>query len=230
MSKSVMNIFSQIFSTYESINHILTFGLDMYWRRKAVQFAARRGNEKWLEVCTGTGETSLQLLKHADQDTLLVAADFSFPMIKEAARKSDLKKPALLLAESGALPFPDETFDLVMVTFATRNLNSTVVGLFEFFREFSRVLKPGGIFINVETSQPQYRLIRWFYHVYVLLAVKPIGRLISGSKSGYFYLSQTIRQFHSPISLANALLESGFARVRWTHLSLGVVAIHEAVK
>ncbi|NHJ12347.1 MAG: ubiquinone/menaquinone biosynthesis methyltransferase [Candidatus Thorarchaeota archaeon] len=230
MSKGVRGIYSEIFSTYESVNHILTLGFDLLWRRKAADIAGRTGGKKWLEVCTGTGETAIELQKYASTGTSIVAADFSLPMLEKAITKDKLKKPALLLAEAGTLPFSDETFDLVMITFATRNLNSTRARLDKYLREFYRILKPGGRFINVETSQPSSPLIRSLYHLYVRLTVLPIGKLVSGSKSGYSYLSSTIRRFHPPVSLAEILQEAGFKEVRWSNLLLGTAAIHEAVK
>jgi demethylmenaquinone methyltransferase/2-methoxy-6-polyprenyl-1,4-benzoquinol methylase len=230
MTKGVRRIYSEIFSTYESVNHILTLGFDFLWRRKAAGIAGRTGGKKWLEVCTGTGETAIELQKYSSEGTSIVAADFSLPMLEKAIMKDKLKKPSLLLAEAGTLPFSDETFDLVMITFATRNLNSTRAHLSSYLREFHRILKPGGRFINVETSQPSSPLIRSLYHLYVQLTVRPIGKLVSGSKSGYSYLSFTIRKFHPPASFAGILQKAGFREVRWSNLLLGAVAIHEALK
>jgi demethylmenaquinone methyltransferase/2-methoxy-6-polyprenyl-1,4-benzoquinol methylase len=230
MSKGVRKIFSEVSDTYELVNHILTLGMDILWRKKVTEIAVQRGGSKWLEVCSGTSETASYLQERAKKDVLVVATDFSLPMIQIAARKQKAKRIALALAESKTLPFANDTFDLVIISFATRNINSTRAKLTDFFSEFRRVLKPGGRFINLETSQPSISIVRKLYHLYVRLAVRPIGQLVSGSKTGYSYLSYTIPRFYPPDELADILRDAGFSAVRWEQMSLGVAAIHEAVK
>ncbi|MFW9966285.1 MAG: ubiquinone/menaquinone biosynthesis methyltransferase, partial [Candidatus Thorarchaeota archaeon] len=189
MSKGVQRIFSQVSHTYELVNHLLTFGLDILWRRRASRTAAKGGGERWLDVCSGTGETAAYLQKHTDSRTSVVTADFSLPMTRVALQKYKAKQIAMTLADAKRLPYPDNTFDLVIISFATRNINKTRNGLLEYLREFRRVLRPGGRFVNLETSQPQSRLIRWLFHLYIRMTVKSLGSFISGSKSGYAYLS-----------------------------------------
>ncbi|MFX1367524.1 MAG: ubiquinone/menaquinone biosynthesis methyltransferase [Promethearchaeota archaeon] len=230
MSKGVRKIFSEVSGTYELVNHILTLGMDILWRRKATRIAVQRGGSKWLEVCSGTSETASYLQEQAEKGVLIVASDFSLPMIQIASKKQNAKRIALTLAESKTLPFADDTFDLVIISFATRNINSTRAKLTDFFREFRRVLKPGGRFINLETSQPSSSLIRKLYHLYVRIAIRPIGQLVSGSKTGYAYLSYTIPRFYNPNDLAEIIRDAGFSTVDWKQMFLGVAAIHEAVK
>jgi demethylmenaquinone methyltransferase/2-methoxy-6-polyprenyl-1,4-benzoquinol methylase len=230
MSKGVQRIFSQVSHTYELVNHLLTLGLDVFWRRRASCTAAKDGGERWLDVCSGTGETAAYLQKHTDSRTSVVAADFSLPMTRVAAQKHEAKQIAMTLADAKRLPYPDNTFDLVIITFATRNINNSRKGLLEYLQEFRRVLKPGGRFVNLETSQPQSRLIRWLFHLYIRMTVKSLGSFISGSKSGYAYLSYTVPRFYSAEEFARILSDAGFMDASFERLTLGLAAIHRAIK
>jgi demethylmenaquinone methyltransferase/2-methoxy-6-polyprenyl-1,4-benzoquinol methylase len=230
MSKGVQRIFSQVPRTYELVNHLLTFGLDIFWRRRASRIAAKDGGERWLDVCSGTGETAAYLQKHAKGRASVITADFSLPMIRTAAKKHEAKQIAMTIADAKQLPYPDNTFDMVIISFATRNINKNGEGLLEFLREFRRVLRPGGRFINLETSQPQSRLIRWLFHLYIRMTVKPLGSFISGSKAGYAYLSYTVPRFYSADEFVLILRDAGFRRTGFERMTLGLAAIHWAMK
>ncbi len=188
------------------------------------------GGERWLDVCSGTGETAAYLQKHANGSPFVVAADFSLPMTKMASQKHGANQIAMTLADAKQLPYPNNTFDLVIISFATRNINKNREGLLEYLREFKRVLKPRGRFINLETSQPQSRLIRWLFHLYVRMTVKPLGSLISGSKSGYAYLSYTVPRFYPADQFVRILINAGFKNAGFESMTLGLAAIHWAIK
>lgn len=230
MSKGLLKIFSEVANQYELVNHILTFGMDIPWRKKASQIATADGGTMWLEVCSGTGEMAVNLQKYSSQRTRIVLSDFSFSMISKARRKSELLDTSISLAESRMLPFPDNTFDLIVISFATRNISGNRARLMEFFKEFNRVLKPGGRFINLETSQPVSTPIRIAYHLYTKRIVRIMGRLISGSRTGYAYLAHSVANFFDAEELSMILYEVGFSKVGHRTMSLGVVAIHKAVK
>ncbi|MFQ5831621.1 MAG: ubiquinone/menaquinone biosynthesis methyltransferase [Candidatus Thorarchaeota archaeon] len=230
MSKGVQRIFSQVSHTYEAVNHVLTLGLDILWRRQTAKLAAKHGGTRWLEVCSGTGETSIYLSRMAGENTKVVAADFSVPMLRTAIGKPEAQRLSLALADALKLPFPDESFDLVVISFATRNINLNLEKLTEAFSEFRRVLKSGGMFINLETSQPPSRLVRWLFHRYIRLLVRPVGHLISGSRIGYGYLSNTVRNFYDAETLGEILHSVGFSRIDFHYVALGLAAIHRALK
>jgi demethylmenaquinone methyltransferase/2-methoxy-6-polyprenyl-1,4-benzoquinol methylase len=116
------------------------------------------------------------------------------------------------------------------MSFATRNVNLNREVLLRAFAELHRVLKPGGLFVNLETSQPDSAFIRKCFHLYVKLLVKPVGRLISGSNVAYAYLSRTIPRFYAAEELASIMREAGFSEVYFRRLLLGAAAIHEARK
>ena len=230
MNKGIQKIFSEVPARYELINHLLTFGMDIYCRRKAVALAVRDGGEVWLDICSGTGETASYLRNYANNGTAVIAADFSLPMLTLARKKPNADRISFVLTDAANLPFCNNSLDMITVSFATRNLNTNREILTNTFREFHRVLKPGGRFINLETSQPRWSLFRKLMHLYVKLTVKRIGIAISGSRSGYTYLSSTIPRFYPPEELAEILRQAGFSDVTFKRLFLGITAIHKAVK
>jgi len=230
MNKGIQKIFAEVPQTYELVNHILTFGFDILWRKKAVNIAVRQGGTHWLDVCSGTGETANYLANHASATTNVYAADFSLPMLTEATRKLNGERIHFALSDVKQLPFPNDTFDLITISFATRNINTSREALENSFREFHRVLKPGGQFVNLETSQPQFVIIRKLFHLFIKIFVKPIGSLISGSRAGYTYLSSTIPRFYPAEELTGILKSAGFPTVTYRNMLFGVAAIHQSVK
>jgi demethylmenaquinone methyltransferase/2-methoxy-6-polyprenyl-1,4-benzoquinol methylase len=228
--KGVQKIYSEVAETYELVNHVLTFGLDILWRRKTAKMAAQLGGTLWLDVCSGTGEMARSLSQWAEEMVQIFAVDFSYPMLAKAREKKHASNLFFTIAEAGELPFPDGCFDLVILSFATRNLNLRKDVMAFYLREFSRVLKPGGLFLNLETSQPFLKPIRKIFHLYVRFVVRPIGWLLSGSKAGYRYLSYTIPRFYNPEDFSDILRESGFSHVDFQLFLLGVSAIHVATK
>jgi demethylmenaquinone methyltransferase/2-methoxy-6-polyprenyl-1,4-benzoquinol methylase len=118
----------------------------------------------------------------------------------------------------------------VTISFATRNINVSKKILVERLKEFQRILKPGGRFVNLETSQPPSRLIRRIFHLYVRFTVNRLGSGISGSKAGYAYLAQTIPRFYYAGELAEIMRQAGFTRVSIHPMLFGVAAIHRGVK
>jgi len=232
MSNGIQKVFSEVTGTYELVNHVLTLGLDMVLRRRTARMAASLcsgDGARLLDVCTGTGETAVYLRRWAGE-AVVVAADFTSQMLRTGMSKKDSRGILFVLADARTLPFPDSAFDVITISFATRNLNLSRENLVECFREFHRVLKPGGRFINLETSQPQSRVVRKGFHSYVWLFVRPVGAMISGSKAGYTYLSNTIPRFYGPEELADILLQAGFSAVTYSQMMLGIAAIHQSTK
>ncbi|MFQ6069973.1 MAG: ubiquinone/menaquinone biosynthesis methyltransferase [Candidatus Aminicenantales bacterium] len=230
MSKGLRKIFSEVSSRYELINHLLTFGGDIIWRRKAARIALLSGGKRWLDVCSGTGEMARNLILFSRSENEVVALDFCPPMLKKAVRKSGNWKLWAVIAEANSLPFADDYFDGLTISFATRNITPRKGVLINHLKEFWRVLKPGGCFINLETSQPPSTYIRHIFHFYVRLAVRPVGFMLSGSKAGYGYLASTIPKFYPAEELASLLYQVGFRCVSYRRLFFGVSAIHKALK
>jgi demethylmenaquinone methyltransferase/2-methoxy-6-polyprenyl-1,4-benzoquinol methylase len=231
MTHALRDVFAGLASTYEPVNHALTLGLDGSWRRRAARAAAREGGSPWLDICSGTGDMARELRRAAGPAARIVALDFCRPMLaRSAARPPGERGLEFVLAEASALPFPDASFDLLTVAFATRNLNLSRTVLTGTFREFRRVLKSRGRFVNVETSQPRFGPVRFLFHAYVRTFVRPVGRRLSGSSAGYAYLSSSVRQFYPAEELAAILKEAGFSCVTFRRFFFGASAVHIAVK
>lgn len=230
MNKGLQKIYSEIPASYELINHVLSLGMDIICRKRAALIAANSGGEKWLDVCCGTGEMTANLTRISGNGTSIFAADFSLPMIRLALLKPEAQRVSFTISEAEYLPYADHSFDLVTISFATRNLNSSREMLIKRFREFHRILKSGGRLINLETSQPQSELLRRLMHLYVNLTVRQVGTLISGNKAGYSYLAASIPRFYGAEELADILKDSGFSDVSYERIFCGIAAIHNAVK
>ncbi len=230
MPTGLQKIYSKIPKNYELINHIITLGTDIIARKKAARIASADGGDAWLDICSGTGELAQYLKTGKPDNTALYAADFSFPMVRIAKSKPDLRDVPYTICMAEELPYEDHSFDLITISFATRNLSTSKEMLIKRFSEFHRVLKPGGRFVNLETSQPSNGLIRKVSHAFIKLTVKPIGSWVSGNKEGYAYLANSIPRFHTADSLCEILKAAGFDSTSYHRLLFGVMAIHKAVK
>jgi demethylmenaquinone methyltransferase/2-methoxy-6-polyprenyl-1,4-benzoquinol methylase len=237
MIKGIQEFYSEISGSYQLTNSLLTLGLDAYWRKKAVKMAIKRSPQagRILDMCSGTGQTAAALRQCllSNNNTQIIAADFSPHMLEIAMARSNKKglhHIYFTLTDAVNLPFADNMFDIITITFATRNLAAAPGHLLKSFREFYRVLKPGGWLLNLETSQPPVKFIKRLFHLYVKLTVAPVGRWISGSKGSYAYLSNSIRSFYPAKELAETLYEAGFETVTWKNLLFGAVALHQARK
>lgn len=230
MSQGVQQLYCRITRTYELLNHIMTFGADISWRKQAIDSIPDNSNHiRCLDICTGTGDMARLLSKRFNHNTTIIGADFSQPMLLRAIDNSSLSVK-YINTEAQILPFTDNSFDLVTISFATRNLRTNESHLKKCLTEFYRIIKPRGMFIHLETSQPDSALYRWLFYRYVKACIKPIGGLISGSGKAYAYLSQTIPKFYPPKELSKIISESGFNKVEYKPLWGGIAAIHIGTK
>jgi len=230
MTKRIQNIFAEVPQTYALVNHVLTLGLDILWRKGAARMAAEPGGDRWLDVCTGTGEMAAYLSRLAEAGTTVTAVDITLPMLRTAIGKPEGRSIAFVQSNVMVLPFPDGVFDLLTSSVATRNLNLTRQRLVQTFGEFHRVLKTGGRFVNLETSQPGSAFIKRAFHLYIRLLVKQLGSRISGSASGYAYLAHTIPRFYTAEELLGIMKQAGFRGVVAKKLFPGIAAVHAGLK
>lgn len=210
------------------MNHIFTCRLDVLWRRRLAKTVAGVSPSDVLDVCTGTGETARYIKKISQNPVRVIGTDFSEEMLSEAKKYSgDIE---FKFADTLRLPFADDSFDAVTISFATRNLNSGDASLVEYFKEIRRVLRRGGVFYNLETSQPSNKAIAAFFRLYVKLLVALIGKKFSGHEEGYRYLASSILTFMGAEELVDKLKEAGFLDVGCKKLLFGVAAIHHGMK
>ena len=230
-SRKIQQMFAKVPHTYERVNRSITLGMDRRWRRQLVRQAVSgtpAGN--WVDMCTGTGEIAVYLKQLAPAGTLVCGVDFTAGMLEIARRKPEASSVRFIAADIKALPFTENSLDLITMSFATRNINLDRETLVHSFAGYCRALKPGGRFVNLESSRPPVSLIRWLNDLFIRLPVRSTGSRISGSESPYAYLARTIPRFYTAAELAEILRDAGFGQVSFRRLFFGAVAIHEAVK
>ncbi|MBN1643379.1 MAG: ubiquinone/menaquinone biosynthesis methyltransferase [Dehalococcoidales bacterium] len=232
--KNLYDIFTAVPDKYDLINCIFTWGLDKKWRLEAARTCLETRPETILDLCCGTGDLSIRLAQLAAPDTSVTGLDYSQPMLEKAQEKTarlHLKKqPVFIKGDVADLPFPDGHFDCIGISFAFRNLTYKNPLTQRYLAEILRVLKPGGRFVIVESSQSSNLLIRKLDHLYLRTFVRWMGSLISGNKPAYTYLSESARKFYNAEELVDLLIKTGFRKVSVKKLLFGATAIHTAVK
>jgi len=187
-----------------------------------------------MDLCCGTGDLTIWLARLAPLGTEVLGLDYSLPMLtraKEKAKRYPLKTNLNFIhGDVGDLPFPDGHFDSIGISFALRNLTYKNPKTQRYLVEVVRVLKPGGEFVIVESSQPPNSFIRKIVHLYLRLFVYRVGSWISKNKPAYKYLSESARHFYTAEEVVDLLVNAGFKRVTVKRLLFGAAAIHIAVK
>lgn len=228
-TERVRGIFSGIAADYDRLNAVLSLGLDALWRRSVVRMSGVTSESRVLDLCCGTGDLALAMARHGRPAEVL-ATDFVPEMMAVAERKAAKRPlPAPLRfaqADAQALPFADESFDVVTVGFGVRNLPDRAAD----FREVRRVLRPGGRYLILEMSRPPFAPYRAVYHWYLRNMVPWIGGVVSGDRAAYRYLSDSILEFPSQAALTAELYAAGFGAVGYRDLAGGIVAVHVATK
>lgn len=223
--RQVQTIFSEIAPRYDLLNHVLSLNVDRRWRRKAVdelQVPAEDPGVRVLDACAGTYDLSLELTQRKGFRGQVVASDFARPMLVEGLEKIGGEPIRPVCGDSLRLPFPDASFHGAMVAFGVRNLSDVATG----FREFARVLRPGGRLVVLEFTTPPNPLTRRLYLFYFHRILPLIGRIVSGHPWAYTYLPESVKEFPGPEALAALLEESGFETSQWRYLTMGIAAIH----
>jgi len=232
--RPLYSIFTSVPGRYDLINRIFTWGLDERWRRKAARACLESKPARELDLCCGTGDLAIWLARLSDPSTSVYALDYSLPMLTKAIDKEKKartkQKIAFVHGDVASLPFPDNFFDSAGIAFAFRNLTYKNPLTKKYLREIVRVIRPGGQFVIVESSQPPNRVLRRLYHYYLRWFVFPLGQWISGNKAAYKYLSESAKHFYRSEELGDILIRAGFEKVTVKRLLLGVCAIHVAVK
>ncbi|MDA3864901.1 MAG: ubiquinone/menaquinone biosynthesis methyltransferase [Deltaproteobacteria bacterium] len=227
-SINLKQVFANIAKKYEQVNHFITFGQDKRWRKTAALMAAKGGGDKWVDVCTGTGEMAVLLDKISPGSTQVYGIDFTKAMLVQARKKNSSVK--FIKGSAEDLPFAQSEIDLITVSFAVRNLNLEPEKFKQTLSEFYRVLKKNGRLVLLETSIPDNMLIRKMFFFLAPKVAKVTGHLLTGEKEGYEYLGNSISEFYQGKDLNNILRKTGFSSAICKQLALGSVAIHIGTK
>lgn len=227
------SMFQKVPKHYDFLNKLLTMGLDKRWRVRTVKECLSSKPSKVMDLCTGTGDMALLLTKMSDYPVKVIAVDFSEEMLKIAQTKlaGRLGKGIELSCQNAAdLKFKDRTFDAVTLSFAFRNLTFRNPNTRKHISEILRVLKPGGICLILESSQPKNVILRFFYHQYIQFFAKPVGILISKYPTAYHYLTNSMIKFFNPNEVSTLLTVEGFKSVKTIRFLGGIIALYIAKK
>ena len=218
-------MFSALAPRYDFGNHLLSANLDRLWRRRAARLGVGPDTRRVLDCCCGTGDQALACAREMAQGGMVGGCDFALPMLPIARRKIARARPssavAVLASDTLALPFADDSFDLVTISFGLRNLADREAGL----REMARVVRPGGQVVVLEFTLPPNRLFRAVYRFYFERLLPWIARIGAGSKD-YGYLPASVAEFPGPGRLKAMMESCGFHGVRYRLLTGGIAAIH----
>jgi demethylmenaquinone methyltransferase/2-methoxy-6-polyprenyl-1,4-benzoquinol methylase len=216
----VRRMFDAVAQRYDLTNDVLSLGQDRRWRRDVINAVDARAGQLVLDLAAGTGTSSEPF---AERGATVVPCDFSIGMLRVGKRA----RPHLpfTAGDGTRLPFADDTFDAVTISFGLRNIVDPLAGL----RELLRVTRPGGRLVVCEFSHPTNRPFRTVYLEYLMKALPAIARGVSSSPDAYVYLAESIRAWPDQAGLAALLEEAGWGGVEWRNLSGGIVALHRGV-
>lgn len=226
--KQVEQMFDNISENYDGLNRVISFGIDLKWRRKLIDMVKATDPKYILDVATGTGDLAIAL---ADSNAKkIIGLDISAGMLqvgKDKIEKKQLQEQIeMVQADSENLPYPDHTFDAITVAFGVRNFENLEKGLSEIYR----VLSPGGIFVVLETSVPTKFPFKQGYTFYSNFILPTIGKLFSKDKSAYQYLSESASVFPYGEKFNNILKKIGFTDIADHPQTFGVSTIYSAYK
>jgi demethylmenaquinone methyltransferase / 2-methoxy-6-polyprenyl-1,4-benzoquinol methylase len=227
----VRTMFSDIAGRYDFLNYTLSMGMDNGWRKKSIRLIREHlgsnSSPDILDIACGTGDLSLEALRQLPS-AQVTGVDLAKPMLEIFQAKATKNGKTITIEEGDveALRFADCSFDAVTIGFGTRNFTNLEIA----FREIYRVLRPGGIFINLELSKPRNFPMKQMYGFYSRFILPVVGKTVSKHGEAYSYLPDSIRKFPEREEIVDMLKRVGFYEARWVDLSSGIVSMHIAVK
>ena len=221
-------MFDNISGEYDGLNRVISFGIDVKWRKKVVKLVKSTHPKRILDIATGTGDLAIALVETGADE--IIGLDISEGMLEVGRRKIDKKdlddRIKMVVGDSEDLQYPDNSFDAITVAFGIRNFENLEKGL----AEILRVLKPNGIFVILETSVPTKTPFKQGYKLYTKYILPNIGRLFSKDRSAYSYLSESASVFPYGEELNNILRKIGFINATALPQTMGVASIYLASK
>ena len=217
----VAKMFDQVAARYDITNDVMSLGQDRQWRRRVLEAVAPAPGEIVLDIAAGTGTSSEPFIT---QGAHVVPADFSLGMLRQGKRRR--RDMSFTAADAMRLPFADDSFDAVTMSFGLRNVVDPTGAL----REFHRVTRPGGRVVVCEFSTPTNRAFRKVYSQYLMGALPRVAAKVGSNADSYVYLAESIQAWPDQAGLAAALETAGWSDVQWQNLSGGIVALHRGTK
>ena len=223
--QQVAEMFDKIAHRYDFLNHFLSAGIDIGWRKKAIRMLIPLKPGLILDVATGTGDVAI-LAHRILKPVKIIGIDISEGMLAiggdKVAKLGLQQSIELVKGDSETINYPDNTFDGVTVAFGVRNFEHLELGL----SEIRRVLTPGGKLVILEFSKPKLPLIKQFYKFYLKIVAPGIGKLISKDKNAYNYLNDSVQMFPEGDNFVTILKKLGYKNASCKSLSLGIASIY----
>lgn len=226
--EQVTEMFNNISKRYDLLNHVLSLGIDILWRKKAIKMLKPEKPKFILDIATGTGDFAIEAL--ALKPDKVIGVDISEGMLAVGRKKLQkmglTDKIELQLGDSEKLLFPDNNFDAVIVSFGVRNFENLEAGL----RDMLRVLKPGGTVVIIEFSKPQTFPFKQGYNFYFKAILPLIGKMVSKDNSAYTYLPESVQQFPYGQEFVEILRKVGYKEAKCKPLTFGISSIYTGKK
>lgn len=221
----VQQMFARIAPVYDLLNHTLSVGIDIWWRKVAARRLEMAEGQRGLDVACGTGDLTREMARRTERGQV-VGIDFCEPMVtraKDKMQRSGLSdRVQVLVGDGEGLPFPDASFDRVSIAYGIRNMATPEKGLAEMFR----VLKPGGRIAVLEFSRPRFLPLRMIYDFYFLNILPLIGKMVSGEADPYRYLPESVMKFAQRDEFAAMMAKAGFVENSWCDLTFGITSLY----
>lgn len=226
----VASVFHSVASKYDLMNDLMSFGMHRMWKHFTIQCSGVRRTHRVLDLAGGTGDLAAKFSKIVGEQGKVVIADINESMLtvgrKKLRNKGILGNISYVQTNAETLPFLDNVFDCITISFGLRNITEREQAL----RSTYRTLKPGGRLLVLEFSMPISKLLKKVYDLYSFYVLPNLGKMIVGDASSYRYLVESIRMSHDQETLKAMILEAGFDNVEYFNMAGGIVALHRGYK
>lgn len=228
--KKVKGVFDSVAGKYDVMNDVMSLGIHRLWKRHAIELSGIRPGNKVLDLAGGTGDLTKAFAKRVGKTGQVVLADINESMVRvgrdRLINEGVIGNVDYTITNAEALTYPDNTFDLVTISFGLRNVTNKDKAL----AEMARVLKPGGQLMVLEFSKVTQPLLAKAYDFYSFNILPKMGKLIADDEASYQYLAESIRMHPDQDTLKQMMLDAGFDKAEYLNMSQGIVALHRGWK
>jgi demethylmenaquinone methyltransferase / 2-methoxy-6-polyprenyl-1,4-benzoquinol methylase len=228
--KRVAEVFHSVADKYDVMNDLMSFGIHRIWKRITIEYSSVRKGQKVLDLAGGTGDLTAKFSQLVGDEGLIVLADINESMLKvgrdKLRDKGLFKNIEYVQANAEELPFTDNYFDCITISFGLRNVTDKQKAL----QSMWRVLKPGGRLLILEFSKPQYQILNKAYDLYSFTMLPLMGKIVANDSDSYRYLAESIRMHPDQKTLKKMMEDAGFVDVKYHNMTGGIVALHTGFK